>query len=137
MLHVSSQLMSFLGEQGTQVSIPGSERGRWSMPSCCYKKNPATKGGHWTPSPNILALLSVLIQGAFLTFPRYRFAHKACLNLLPVCTVQAHCRRRYIYPMSPVQGACAPSHCRHHLGPCLGPCPRDTRRMAPRRKFKI
>ncbi|KAL5509813.1 hypothetical protein EMCRGX_G005243 [Ephydatia muelleri] len=31
--------------------------------------------------------------GAFLTFPQYRFIHKARLNLLPVRTVQARCRQ--------------------------------------------
>ena len=31
--------------------------------------------------------------GAFLSFPQYRFVHRARLNLLPVCTVQACCHR--------------------------------------------
>ena len=31
--------------------------------------------------------------GAFLSFPQYRFVHRARLNLLPVCTVQARCHR--------------------------------------------
>ena len=31
--------------------------------------------------------------GAFLSFPQYRFIHRARLNLLPVRTVQARCRR--------------------------------------------
>ena len=33
-------------------------------------------------------------MGAFLSFYQYRFIHKARLNLLPVCTMQARCHKQ-------------------------------------------
>ena len=60
--------------------------------------------------------------GAFLTFPQYRFVHKARLNLLPVRTVQARCRQQVPTTQCRICGrvpetlAHVLNHCHHNLG---------------------
>ena len=59
---------------------------------------------------------------AFLSFPQYRFIHRARLNLLPVCTVQARCHRQVpstqcrICGRVPEMLAHVLNHCHHNLG---------------------
>ena len=60
--------------------------------------------------------------GAFLSFPQYRFIHRARVNLLPVRTVQARCRK--VVPSTqcricgrvPETLAHIINHCHHNLG---------------------
>ena len=61
-------------------------------------------------------------SGAFLTFPQYRFIHKARLNLLPVRTVQARCHQHVPTTQCRICGrvpetlAHVLNHCHRNLG---------------------
>ncbi|KAL5510008.1 hypothetical protein EMCRGX_G005472 [Ephydatia muelleri] len=63
-----------------------------------------------------------IYTGAFLTFPQYRFIHRARLNLLPVCTVQALCHRPITNTQcrtcgrAPETLAHVLNHCHYNLG---------------------
>eukprot|EP00731_Ephydatia_muelleri_P034312 Em0054g35a len=61
-------------------------------------------------------------QGAFLTFPQYRFVHKARLDLLPVRTVQARCRKAIPSTLCRVCGRFQETlaHVLNHCHPSMG-----------------
>ena len=60
--------------------------------------------------------------GAFLTFPQYRFVHKARLDLLPVRTVQARCRKTIPSTLCRVCGRFQETlaHVLNHCHPSMG-----------------
>ena len=63
-----------------------------------------------------------IYNGSFLSFPQYRFALKARLNLLPVRTVQARCGKPHLQTscrrcgQHPETLAHVLNHCHYHLG---------------------